>query len=99
VGAELVIRGGELRYLWTVAIGMIVDSGGTTAVSDLGSHNLAGTGSPQRTIEKCRDSCATNMSRVRRDAKILPSPVLLVSWLTPSIAIDRSVVASPLLVR
>jgi hypothetical protein len=40
-----------------------------------------------------------SLSAVRRDAKILPSPVLLVSWLTPSIAIDRSVVASPLLVR
>ena len=49
VGAELVIRGGDLRHRCTVAVGHDVGRGGTTAVSDLPtSDGLAGTADAQR---------------------------------------------------
>ena len=49
VGAELVIRGGDLRRRCTVAVGHDVSRGGTTAVSDLPtSDGLAGAADAQR---------------------------------------------------
>jgi transposase len=60
----LLLGRSSLQHRWTVAGGMIVGRGGTTAVSDLpAAHSLAGTAGSQRTIEKRRDPRAAPRGR------------------------------------